>query len=36
MFRSLGGAADIHGGVGYQFNNDPDEPSPVDIGNARS
>lgn len=34
LSKSLGRAADIHGGIGYQLNSDPDQPSPVDIGNA--
>lgn len=34
LSKSLGRAADIHGGIGYQFNSDPDQPRPVDVGNA--
>jgi outer membrane protein OmpA-like peptidoglycan-associated protein len=34
LSKSLGRKADIHGGIGYQFNSDPDEPSPVGIGDA--
>lgn len=34
LSKSLGRAADIHGGIGYQINSDPDEPRPVEIGNA--
>jgi hypothetical protein len=34
LSRSLGRMADIHAGIGYQFNSDPDDPLPVDIGNA--
>ncbi len=34
LSKSLGRLADIHGGIGYQMNSDPDDPSPVDIGNA--
>ncbi len=34
LSKSLGRAADIHAGIGYQLNRDPDEPLPVNIGNA--
>jgi outer membrane protein OmpA-like peptidoglycan-associated protein len=34
MSKSLGRVADLHGGIGYQLNSDPDEPSPVEIGDA--
>lgn len=34
LSKSLGRAADIHFGIGYQFNSDPDQPRAVDIGNA--
>lgn len=34
LSKSLGRVADIHGGLGYQFNSDPDQPRPVNIGNA--
>jgi outer membrane protein OmpA-like peptidoglycan-associated protein len=34
LSKSLGRVADIHGGIGYQFNGDPSDPRPVAIGNA--
>jgi len=34
LSKSLSRMADIHGGIGYQFNSDPAEPRPVDIGSA--
>jgi outer membrane protein OmpA-like peptidoglycan-associated protein len=34
LSKSLGRAADIHAALGYQFNGDPDDPLPVDLGNA--
>jgi outer membrane protein OmpA-like peptidoglycan-associated protein len=34
LSKSLGHVADIHGGIGYQFNSHPDNPSPVEIGDA--
>lgn len=34
LSKSLGRALDVHFGLGYQFNSDPDQPRPVGIGNA--
>jgi outer membrane protein OmpA-like peptidoglycan-associated protein len=34
LSKSLGRVADLHGGIGYQLNSDPDDPSPVEIGDA--
>ena len=34
LSKSLGHVADIHGDIGYQFNSDPSDPYPVNIGNA--
>lgn len=34
LSKSLGRVADLHGALGYQINGDPDQPRPVDIGNA--
>jgi outer membrane protein OmpA-like peptidoglycan-associated protein len=34
LSRSLGHIADIHGGIGYQVNGDPDQPTPIDVHDA--
>ena len=34
LSKSLGRSADIHAALGYQFNSDPDDPRPVELGNA--
>lgn len=34
LSKSLGRVADIHAGIGYQVNSDPNEPRAVDVGNA--
>ncbi len=34
LSKSLGHVADIHGGIGYQFNTHPEQPTPLEIGDA--